>query len=231
MSNKYAAVFKSDMKNTFRDPSLIMVLCAPLLVILMVRFGFPILLEYVPDATDYRREIVSFFVMLCSIFPGIAMSFILLDEKDVQLFPVMKVTPVSFSGFLLVRLSFMVLLGFVISLLLLLLNGVFAVKTIEAIQFSILAGLNSPILILLISHFAKNKIEGMTLLKVSNIILMLPIIIFFFDAKWEFILGILPPFWVYKFLDTSHSFVIFTIGLCFLGMVNGFVIRFVVRNS
>ena len=132
--NKYLAVFRSDMKNTFRDPSLIMILCAPLLIILVLRLGFPLVLEYVPQATDYRKEVVSFFALMTSIMPGMIMSFILLDEKDMQLFPVIKVTPVSLSGFLATRLFVMVSLGFVMSLLVLMLNGIYDVSAIKSVQ-------------------------------------------------------------------------------------------------
>ena len=229
--NKYLAVFRSDMKSTFRDPSLIMILCVPLLIILILRFGFPFLLQYVPGAVDYRAEIVSSLTLIGSVLPGIIMSFILLDEKDVQLIPVIKATPVSLSGFMATRLFFMIVTGFVMSLLVLLLNGIYVIPAIQAMQVSLLAGLNSPILILLVSHFAKNKVEGLALIKVATVTLFIPVVIFFFDQPWEYALGIFPAFWFYAFFSAQNSFVIFLSGLFFLSVVNWLTFRLFLKNS
>ncbi len=229
--NKYIAVLKSDAKNTFRDPSLLMILFLPLLIIAVLQFGFPALLKYVPGAIDYGKEIVVFLSLVSAVMPAIVMSFILLDEKDIQLFPVMKVTSVSFSGFLLVRLFLLISIGFIVSMIILYFNGIIYVNPLQAIQFSILSGLNSPILALLIAHFAKNKIEGLTLMKISNVVLIIPIMIFFLHSKWEYALGVFPAFWPYKFFDTANSFFVFVAGIIFLLLVNYAVFKYMVKHN
>lgn len=225
MSNKYIAVFLNDTKNTLRDPTLLLLLLVPFLMIMVLRLGFPLLLNYVPQATDYSEEIVSFFALLSAIFPGMIMSFILLDEKDMQLFSVIKVTPATLSGFLFTRLMAMIAVGFVMSFLILQFDGIYSISILDSIQVALLASLNSPILILLVSYIAKNKIEGMTLLKAAMVTLFIPILIFFFDNNWEYILGVFPAFWVYAFFDFQNSWVAFIYGLIYLSFVNFIIFK------
>ncbi len=229
--HNYMAVVRSDIRNTFRDPVLsVILLLIPLIIVLVLRFAFPLLLEYLPLAINYRKEIVSFFALICAIMPGFVMAFILLDEKDINLFPAMKVTPVSLSGFLMVRLVLVIAIGFALSMLILAFNGICLAEWAKMAQYSVLAALNSPILVLLIAHFAKNKIEGVTLLKATNILLLAPLLVFFFQADWEYLLAIFPAFWAYKFFDTSNSLAIFCIGSFYLVSLNCAAFRFVNRK-
>jgi hypothetical protein len=218
--NKYFAVLKSDMKNALRDPMQIMILVAPLLIICLLRFGFPLLMDYVPQAYDYRIEAVSFFALMCAVFPAIIMTFILFDEKDIHLFPVIRATPVSLSGFLKARMLFIVVLGFITSLMVLLLNGIYTLSFIKSIQVSLLAGLNAPILTLLSLTIAKNKVEGLMIIKAATVTLIIPVLIFFIDKNWEYALGVFPAFWVYALLDASNSIMIFIAGIIFLTIIN-----------
>jgi len=229
--NKYLAVLSYDMKNTFRDPSLIMILVAPFLIILVLMHGYPLLIQFVPQASEYKKEAVSLFALISSVFPGFIMSFILFDEKDVQLFPVIKATPVSLSGFLKSRLGFMVFVGFIMSLFVFMFNGIYAFPITTSILASLLAGLNSPILILFILNFAKNKVEGLMMLKIATIILFIPIIIFFLDSNWENLFAIFPAFWVYALIEAQNTIIIFSIGLMYILFLNYFIFKLTIKKN
>jgi len=170
---------------------------------------------------NYIKETISLLTLLAATLPGFIVSFILLDEKDLQLFPVIRITPVSISGFLVTRLAFMVILGFFSSLLILQFNGLYTISFIESCQLALLSSLNTPILILIISGKVNNKVEGLTLLKLVTITLMIPIIIFFLNNNWEYAFAFLPASWVYLFFDSpQNQTLIFIIGTLYLvGMI------------
>ena len=228
--NKYLSILKGDLKNILRDPTLLLMLFIPFLIIFILRFGLPHFENQFPLINNYSKEIISFFALLSAVLPGFIVSFILLDEKDLQLFPVINVTPVSLSGFLVSRLAFMVILGFLSSLLLLLVNGLYTISFIKSCQLALLCSLNTPILILIISGKAKNKVEGLTLLKLATITLMLPIIIFFLDNNWEYAFVFLPASWVYLFLDNfQNQTLIFIIGTLYLVGMTYLGFKFMVK--
>ena len=163
-------------------------------------------------------------------FPGFIVSFMLLDEKDLGLFPVIKVQPISLSGFLKVRIGFITVFGFVSSLLILLFNGIVEFTVIKSVVISILSAFTVPVLVLTISFIAKNKVEGMTLLKVMNVTLLLPVAIFFIHSPTEYLLGVFPAFWVYKFIEFEDiSYLIAFAGFIYLLCLNYFVYGKIVK--
>lgn len=228
--NKYISITVSDFINLRRDPTLLVLFFTPLLLLGAVRFGIPVLSEYIPIFKDFYKETISFFTLLNAVFPGFIISFMLLDEKDLQLFSVIRVTPVSLSGFLAVRIVFMVFFGFLSSMLLIMLNGIYSISIFKAIQLALLCAMNTPILILLIISIAKNKVEGLTMLKIATVSLMIPTLVFFFNTFWVKLLAIFPAFWVYAFMDSiKNQQMIFIMGMCFLGVLNYFCFRFAVK--
>jgi len=219
--NNYIAILAADYKNTRRDPILLLMLWLPLFMLLIIRYGLPVLVHQLPLLANYYQEIIAFFALLNAVFPGFILSFIILDEKDLQLIPIIKTTPVSLSGFLWVRIGFLVIYGFLSSLILVVFNGVYGIAFLKAMAISILCTLNAPILILLITTLAKNKVEGLTYLKVANIILFIPAIAMFIDTKWELFLGIFPAFWIYQYMDTSNCLYFILGSIVLLGMNYG----------
>ncbi|NOQ26544.1 MAG: hypothetical protein GQ564_14390 [Bacteroidales bacterium] len=228
--NKYLSITVSDFKNLRRDPTLLVLFFVPVLILGVIRFGIPYISEYIPTIDDFHKEIISFFALLNAVFPGFIISFMLLDEKDLQLFPVINVTPVSLSGFLAVRIVFMVFFGFLSSMLLIMHNGIYSISIFKAIQLAMLCALNTPILILLIISIAKNKVEGLSMLKLATVSLMIPMLVFFFNTFWVKLLAIFPAFWVYAFMDSvKNQQMIFILGMCFLGVLNYFCFRYAVK--
>jgi len=73
-------------------------------------------------------------------------------------------------------------------------------QPLEIIVFSFVSSLVVPMFALVIGALAKNKIEGFALMKSLGLFLMIPVLTllnFFSDAK-QYLLGIIPNFWVMK---------------------------------
>jgi fluoroquinolone transport system permease protein len=191
------ALWANDLRNIVRDRTVSVLLPVPLIFAAFLRFGVPFLERHAPVAGGYRPVVLALFCMLAAMFPAFMMSFILLDEKDQDLFPVFRVLPISPRRFLLARLSLVAALAFVNALVILAGSGLVALSLPVQIGLASLCALIPPAATLLIVSVAGNKIEGLTLLKGLFPLILFPAVGAVVEAWWTKILAILPAYWVY----------------------------------
>jgi hypothetical protein len=229
--NKYFSVIEGDFKNIRRDPTLSMLLFVPVIMLAVVRYLVPVVNNYIPGTERYYPVILAVFTLLTASFPGFIIAFIILDEKDQNLLPVIRITPVSISGFLLARLGYMSVLSLFSSCLLLLFNGLKEFTCWQILQLSVLSLLNAPVILLLMSAIAKNKIEGMTFIKAANVLLIIPVLIMFTNNVFVNILALLPAYWVYAYMVPGYNhYLIFFLGIVVLLLYNYLICRFAIRK-
>lgn len=56
----------------------------------------------------------------------------------------------------------------------------------------------APLFALYLAAFAQNKVQGFALMKLSGIMLMLPVVAFFVQSPWELAFGVIPTYWMVK---------------------------------
>ncbi len=219
MSN-YITFISNDLRIVFRDKTLILMFFLPVILILVCRILVPIVSNYLPEISEYNWLILAGFCVLSGSTPAFLTAFLLLDEKDENLIPVLKVTPLPYSKLITYRISFLMLTSFIFAIIFLYLNGLASYSFSRIVTSSALVSFIPAILLLLIIPFAKNKIEGVTLFKGINVVLFIPITAFFIAPQWKMVFGILPFYWIYEILekDTQNGlFIQFVPGL----LVNG----------
>ncbi|MBN1819354.1 MAG: hypothetical protein JXR31_16550 [Prolixibacteraceae bacterium] len=199
------SVVKVDLKMIFRDKSLLFILIIPVAIILICRFGFAKISEFVPALPDYYWIIVAALTAIVASTPAYLMGFILLDERDENVDILLRIIPFPPNFVLKCRIGFMIVLGFLFSMLILLLNGLVVIPFFKTIPVSILFSMIPPILTLAIVLFSKNKIEAVTMYKGLNTFLVLPIAAFFIPAVWKYFFGILPFFWTFDVFESINS--------------------------
>ncbi len=202
-----------DFKNIFRDPILAVLLFVPVLIILLVRFGLPPLVDTFPVIAGYQFLIVTLFALLIASFPAFIVSFIMLDEKDEGIFVYYKVLPISDLKFFFYRLGFIVLFAWFYSLVLLITQTSVALSLWQMLLSTLLFALLPPILTLITVTFSRNKIEGVTMMKVLNLILFIPVAAFFIPSPLKYIFGIIPVFWSFRIMEITANNGLFL--LCF----------------
>jgi fluoroquinolone transport system permease protein len=199
--NKRMLILKADLTYARRDPTLLVMMFLSIIMLLVLRFLVPELVNFIPAISNYYHVISGFFGLISAAFSGFVVSFIILDEKDQNILTALRVTPLSPSDYLLSRIQFMIIFGFMSSFLIFSFNGISHFSFFQSIILSALSALSSPSIVLIIAVFAKNKIEGVTMMKVLNIVLLLPIFQLFINHPVEYLLGIMPSFWVYKTVE------------------------------
>ena len=100
---KITALLKGDYKNISRDSILILVSIAPMLILLLLRFGLPLtsvlLLEKLSfDLSEYYPLIVSFMILLVPMMYGMITGFMILDERDENLLTYLSSRPSTLSA-------------------------------------------------------------------------------------------------------------------------------------
>jgi len=199
----YFTFISNDLKIVFRDKTLMLMFFLPIILILVCRFLVPFIANYVPQMDEYYWMILAGFCILSGSTPAFLAAFLMLDEKDENLIPVLKITPLPYSKLIAFRISFLMISSFIFSAIFLLLNGLESYSFFRIIAASLLVSYVPAILLLLILPFAKNKIEGVTLFKGINVTLFIPIVAFFIDPEWKFAFGVIPFYWVYDILQTN----------------------------
>ena len=99
-----AAFGRNDIRGTYRDPLLVMIVFAPVIwttgVVLTPRFTEMLANRYDFDLVPYSPLVLTAFLLLTSIIivGGLA-SFLVLDEVDAGTLTALRVTPVPLSTF------------------------------------------------------------------------------------------------------------------------------------
>ena len=109
----------NDLRLIFRDPVLYVMFFVPLLLIILLRFGLPPLIQLLPVLAFYKMLILASICLVTSMFPAFIFSFIMLNEKDLEVLAAIRVLPVSSSVFILHRLLFISLFSVFFNLLIL----------------------------------------------------------------------------------------------------------------
>lgn len=194
-----------DAHNIWRDPLLKWLLFVPLLVALLVRFGFPILAELFAtqfgfDLYLFRPLLAGGLLLLPAMLVGMVIGFLLLDERDEGTLIALQVTPLTLTQLFLYRLLWPLAVGIVLTAVSLPLTGLGSWTWREIWLGAIVAAPLAPLLAFLLTAVAQNKVQGLALVKLLSGMQMLPLVAYFVPMPWQFIFGFLPTFWLLRMM-------------------------------
>ncbi|HKJ69748.1 MAG TPA: ABC transporter permease [bacterium] len=195
------ALMRGDLRNVLRDSMLVMVLVAPILLLLIMRFGIPLLNQVLLkrlafDLSSYYSLIVIIFSMLLPLLFGLIMGFLLLDEQDEHLLRVIAVTPVTRQGYLLVKFAAPATSIFLFSFLFVEGSGLVQTNLLRFLPLAFLVALQAPMVGMFLVTFAENKVEGLALGKGVSVYVIAPLAGYFIHSPWAYLAGISPAFWI-----------------------------------
>lgn len=220
----------NDLKNIRREYMLIYLMLIPLMLIAILRFSLPPLTEWTIvsfgfSLADYYPLILSFFVVIEMPFIfGIIYGLLLLDEKDENIFTVLRVTPISLNYYLRYRFSVIVLFSVVFTSFGLPLTAALSPMSVLAILgVALVGGLGGVMLTFIMIAFANNKLEGLALMKAFGIMTLAPMGGYFIDSSWHILLGIFPFYWPAKgfwlFSQGQSGWLYIFIGLGYISLL------------
>lgn len=197
-------LFQNDTTNILRDKTLLMMLVLPLILIFGLKAGLPALNELLPSFSDYYPLTLAILATTSALLGGYIIAFVMLDEKDENVFAVIRVMPFSISLFMAYRLLLASFWAFCFAFLTFLVLDIQNYSLSEKIGYSLFCSQTAPVALLFVVAFATNKIEGITLIKGINFFSVLPALAFFMDSSWKSVFSIFPFYWTYKALQEPN---------------------------
>lgn len=209
-ARKLFALAIGDARNAGRDTTLLPLLLAPLLLIVVVRYGVPPLAELLQMRLDFDlmafSDLISY--LASSITPflfGIMFGFLLLEEREQGIIAVISITPLTKRGYIAYKLVAPTVLSLCASLLVgtTIRLGVPAWSTFLASRS--LSALLAPLIALVLATYADNRVEGLALAKALGLLLLAPAIVYFAPAPWRYITLLVPTAWPAQIAFTAAS--------------------------
>lgn len=194
-----------DLANVRNDSLLLGSAIGPLVMALLYRFGVPWLTDALArgtgfDLMPYYGLLMSFFLMMPPALVGMIVGFLLLDERDDRTLAALLVTPMPLSTYLWYRVSAPLVTGILATLVCYPIAGLVPIDVANLLVIATLASFTGPITALFLVAFAENKVAGFALVKILNLINVLPIAAYFLGFPWQLAGGIVPGFWPMKML-------------------------------
>ncbi len=215
-SGKALAAFgRNDIRGTYRDPLLVMLVVAPVIWTTGVAVLTPMVTDLLAERYDfdlvpYYPLVLTAFLLLTSIIivSGLA-AFLVLDEIDADTLTALRVTPVPLATFFGYRAATVMAVTTLYVIATLSFSRILAPGLLPAlIPIGILAGQSAVVTLLLIVAVAGNKIQGIAMVRVLGMLIAgLPCLPWFIDSAWSLTFGVLPPYWAAKafWIASAHG--------------------------
>jgi fluoroquinolone transport system permease protein len=197
-----SALSKVDFKNVQRDSMMLFLLAYPIILGVLLRWLIPFVTEGLADVFDltpYYLLFTSFFgLLIIPMLTGYLTGFLLLDERDQNTLTALMVTPLPIQTYALYRVIAPVIISIVGVLIVVPFIGVAVVSMEKLLPLALATSLLAPIFALVLSSIAKNKVQGIAVMKGMGIFMLAPFVAWWVPAPWQWLLGIVPTFWPVK---------------------------------
>jgi len=198
--SQFRQIAISEFRKFARDSILMLVLLAPILILVIVRLGIPLISEVLYTSFTFQLDpyYPLIFIFFCAIFPllfGMMAGFSLLDEQDEKVLQFIAITPLSRGGYLRTKFAVPTLATIPVLLIFAWLCGLFDGRYLRFLPMAILFALETPMMGMFLSGFANNKVEGLALGKAAGVFFAVPGAGYFLPSPWCYLTGLSPVFW------------------------------------
>jgi fluoroquinolone transport system permease protein len=189
----------NDFRLVRRQSMLFFLILLPLLAGMLLRWGIPRLTDWLRPSLDLEPYYALILLFVCilntPLYYGFVIGFLLLDERDDRTLTALRVTPLPMSGYLLYRVTGLMLLCAAMSFASAQLSGLAGTPGPVLASVVLLASTEAALMALFLANFAGNKVEGFALAKVAGFAAFAPLA-YFLDSKWQLLVGaVLPTLW------------------------------------
>ena len=196
---RWRSFVRADAHNVRRDSVLVPIALSPVLLGLLLRFGYPPMAGWADrvhgvDLEPYRPVLALLAVVLhVPVIAGMMGALVVLDDVEDGVLQVVRVSPLGLRRYLAYRLGAVTAfaaLGLAVA------APLSGVVPAEAWGSVLLAVPVAPLFTLAVLAVARNRVQGLTLTKVLGVPAYAPIATWWLTgaAAWGF--AVLPPYWV-----------------------------------
>ena len=194
--------FKTDIKFIARAPMLLLISLAPVILILLLRFAFPLISDFILSKTGFLLDnyytIIA--ITISSVFPllfGLVYVFVLLNENDMHIPQVVAVTPAGKKNTLYMRMITPAFLTFLLVLIsIIVTNPVPTEGWLRTTFICFLMSIQAPFVFLFIGSLAGNKAEGKSFSKLFVIFIIAVPVGLILHHPWNYLAFFSPLYWI-----------------------------------
>lgn len=228
------ALSQSDFRSTFRDPVFRGILFAPVMVLAIIRWGYPLVASQYPAVVPYSIVILMWACLQTSVMFGFLYGFLILEEKEERLWEVIQVLPVSGVKLIFSRLLLGLIISVIINFCLIEFGNIIETDFIKSFLIAFIYSLTAPVIALAVGALSKNRIEGMAQMKIFNLLLIIPALMYFFPSDAFHLTAFIPSYWLFRVMEkatTSGSFIPFFAIALFYHFAIIFFLNYMLRRS
>ncbi len=238
--NKYRMLIINDIRHAGLDPVLMVGIFAPLALLVVSKFGFPIVADwlmndYVFNLYEYSSFAAIFLVVTIPMLTGMMTGLLMLDERDENVISYYAVTPLMRRGYMIYRLVLPSVLCTLLSSLYFIGSGLSSYQ-LEHWYILVLLACEAPCFTLFLASFSANKVEGLALSKIGGLFIAGPIVAYFVPGPWQLLGAWIPTYWpakVFFAIEADGGLIViayFAVGLILhLGLLRVMVRSFIGR--
>lgn len=195
-----------DIASVRRDAMLRWMTFLPLVIALAMRLVLPSIIAQIDPwlpwtLADFYPPLMGYMALLLVPYLwGILVGFLLLDQRDDRTLHALQATPLSLDGYLRYRLLLPTLLSMVTIPLTLPLTGLVNLEPGAYLLLALGAAPQAPLAALALAALARNKVQGLALMKVANVVLLPPLIAHFLPSGWQWPFLLVPTTWSARLL-------------------------------
>jgi fluoroquinolone transport system permease protein len=211
-------LFKMGLRQTTKDGMVFVMIPAPFLLGFVIKFGLPFVNQLLEKNLSF--SIVPWYSMadamlvaLTPMFLGMVSAFILLEERDEGTGLYYQITPVEGYSYLVARVGFPMLWGFLSSLAAVLLLGISKTPFLDILLAAIISTILGTAIAMMVVSFAENKVEGLAISKLSGIIFIGLFAVWFAPEPYAYFGGILPTYWLGDIMKNGAGILAVSAGL------------------
>lgn len=210
MKRALVALARRDLRGIAREPFLMLLASVPILIAVLLRFGLPPLERVVEQAAgwplaSYRPAVVGLVVVIIPLLGGALSGLQLLDELDDNTLVALRVSPLAFGGYLSYRTAMAAGYSGVSVALVLPTTGLVTAPAPTLLLVALTAGVWGALPTLSLGVFARDKVEGMALMKIASLPLLLPLLFNTTESGWRLILLAIPTAWPLQTLWAAET--------------------------
>ncbi len=209
----------------FRDKMTLFMIFFPVILGGLGYFLMPVIEESVGEGSIVPQVVALFIILMTTYIFGVVVAFTLLDDRDDYVLMSLKITPISVKFYVFIKLVISYILGALATILLVYATGFLPDSSFGTVLLiSLIGALQGPVIAMIVNSFAKNKVEGFVIMKMTGLIMMLPVLVFFIYDWKEVFLVFSPGFWparlvqmeMLPMIDVNFTFIVyFLIGVVY----------------
>ena len=206
--SRFPVRIPADLRLLLRDRITAMVLCAPILAAAVLGRGIPAILSWAAGADALPTAVIaavtagannlrSFSLLLGALMYGMVGGLLYLDEKDEGVLPFLRTLPGRRGWFILRRTALLIAIH-TAALPLVILTGNLLHPGVGALRFALSLAADAlviPLMFLAMGLLAANKVQGLALAKVLNILCLSPLLLAAVPDRLSWILAVVPGAW------------------------------------